>query len=385
MAKRDYYDILGVAKGASSDDIKKSYRRLAMKLHPDRNPNDKSSENKFKEVQEAYSVLSDDKKRSLYDQLGPENFEKASQGGGAGPDGFNGFSGFENVGDIFGDIFGDVFGNARGGNSRQRSRSQRGQDLIINIKIKLEEAVFGATTMIKVPQSINCEECGGSGARKGSKPVKCTTCGGSGQLYIQQGFFSIQQTCHVCHGVGETISDPCPKCHGRGQEQIQKTLSVKIPAGVDDGDRIRLAGEGNAGSRGAPSGDLYVQIIVEPHKIFKRDGLDLYCEVPVTFAGAALGEEYEIPTLEGKVKLKIPAETQSGKVLRLSGKGVKGMRGGQGHLFCKIVVETPVNLSSEQKEILRKFDELLAKDRKKHSPIAKGWFESIRDFFGKFA
>jgi molecular chaperone DnaJ len=384
MAKKDYYEILGVAKGASGDEIKKSYRRLAMKFHPDRNPNNKEAENKFKEIQEAYATLSDDKKRALYDQLGPDGFENATRGGG-GPGGFNGFGGFENVGDIFGDIFGDVFGNARGGDARQKNRSQRGHDLIFNIRIKLEEAVFGTTTTIKIPQLVSCEECGGVGARKGSKPVKCKTCGGSGQLYIQQGFFSIQQTCHVCHGAGETIADPCPKCYGKGQNQIQKTLSVKIPAGVDDGDRIRLVGEGNAGSRGAPAGDLYVQIAIEPHKIFRREGLDLYCEVPITFSGAALGEEYEIPTLEGKVKLKISSETQSGKVLRLAGKGIKGVHGGQGHLFCRVVVETPINLNSEQKEALRKFDELLAKDRKKHSPISKGWFESVKDFFGKFA
>ncbi|HBS51381.1 MAG TPA: molecular chaperone DnaJ, partial [Coxiellaceae bacterium] len=303
---------------------------------------------------------------------------------GAGAAGFEGMGGV-NFSDVFGDIFGDIFGARGGGDPRKRERAERGHDLITNIRIRLEEAVHGTESTIKVPQMVNCEECGGTGSRKGTKPVTCKTCGGSGQVYIQQGFFSIQQTCHACHGAGEVISDPCHKCHGKGQTQIQKTLSVKIPAGVDDGDRVRLTGEGNAGYRGAPSGDLYVQITVEPHKIFKREGLDLYCDVPVTFVGAALGEEYEIPTLEGKVKLKIPAETQSGKMLRLAGKGIKGMRGGHGNLFCRVVVETPINLSSEQKEVLHKFDELLSKDRKKHSPIAKGWFDAVKDFFGKFA
>lgn len=381
--KKSYYDTLGVTKDASGDEIKKAYRRLAMKFHPDRNPNNKSAENKFKEIQEAYAVLSDDKKRSLYDQLGPDGFENAAQGG-AGPGGYSGFTNASDIFGDFGDIFGDIFGGARGGNGGGRERRGRGNDLITNIKISLENAVFGVTTTIQLSRLANCEECGGTGARKGTKATTCKTCGGRGQLYIQQGFFSIQQPCHACQGTGEVIADPCPKCHGRGQEQVAKTLSVKIPPGVDDGDRVRLTGEGNAGYHGAPAGDLYVQISVLPHKIFRREGLDLYCEVPITFLGAALGEEYEIPTLDGKVKLKIPAETQSGKVLRLSGKGIKGLRGGQGHLFCKVTVETPINLSNEQKEALSKFDELLAKDRKKHSPIAKGWFESVKDFFSKF-
>ena len=381
--KQNYYDILGVSKTASGDEIKKAYRRLAMKYHPDRNPNNKEAENKFKEIQEAYAVLSDDKKRSLYDQLGAEGFARAAQGGASGA---GGFGGFENMGDIFGDIFGDMFGGGGRAHSGSHKRSERarGEDLLINIKIKLEEAIFGTTITIKVPQRINCSECSGTGARKGTKPITCKTCGGSGQLYLQQGFFSIQQTCNACHGTGEIISDPCSKCHGRGQVQIQKTLSVKIPPGVDDGDRIRLVGEGNAGERGAKAGDLYVQVSVAPHKIFKRSALDLYCEVPITFAAATLGEEYEIPTLDGKVKLKVPIGTQSGGTLRLPGKGVKGAHG-QGHLYCKVFVETPINLSSDQKEALRKFDELLAKDRKKHSPISKGWFDAVRDFFGKFA
>jgi molecular chaperone DnaJ len=386
MAKKDYYEVLGVSKGASADEIKKAYRRLAMKHHPDRNPDNKKAENKFKELQEAYTVLSDEKKRSLYDQLGPDGFENAARGGGqhGGFGGFEGFSGFGgDASDIFGDIFGDIFSGARGG-SRERQQSQRGHDLVTNIKITLEEAVHGMKTTIKVPQMANCEECGGTGARKGTKPVTCKTCGGSGQLHIQQGFFAIQQTCHACHGSGKVIEDPCAKCRGSGQIQLQKTLSVNIPAGVDNGDRIRLTGEGNAGLNGAPSGDLYVQIAVKPHEFFKRDGLDLYCDIPVTFASAALGDDYEIPTLEGKVKLKIKSETQSGTMLRLSGKGVKGVHGRHGDLFCRVIVETPIKLNQEQKETLRKFDDLLSNDRKKHSPMSKGWFDSIKDFFGKF-
>jgi molecular chaperone DnaJ len=387
MAKKDYYEVLGVSKNVPAEEIKKAYRRLAMKHHPDRNPNNKEAENKFKEIQEAYSVLSDEKKRPLYDQLGPDGFESATRGGGGGQGGyggFEGFNGFADASDVFGDIFGNIFGGARSGR-REQAHDNRGYDLVTNIKITLEEAVHGTTTTIKVPQMVHCEECGGTGARKGTKPVTCKTCGGSGQLYIQQGFFSIQQTCHACRGAGKIIADPCGKCHGSGQIQLQKTLSVKIPPGIDNGDRIRLSGEGNAGLHGAPAGDLYVQVAIKPHKFFKREGLDLYCEIPVTFAAAALGDEYELPTLEGKIKLKIQPETQSGNMLRLSGKGIKGIHGGHGDLFCKIIIETPVNLNPEQKEALRKFDDLLAKDRKKHSPMAKGWFDAIKDFFGKFA
>jgi molecular chaperone DnaJ len=379
MAKKDYYEILGVERGASADEIKKSYRRLAMKYHPDRNPGDKSAENKFKEIQEAYTVLSDDKKRQMYDQLGHEGFAQASQGGGAGGfGGFGGFNGFGNMGDVFGDIFGDIFGGGRGGG---RERHQRGQDLLAKVTISLEDAVHGTTTSLKMSHLVDCDECHGSGAKKGTKPTTCKTCGGRGQVYMQQGFLSIQQTCHVCHGTGQVISDPCTKCHGQGRAQVQTTLEVKIPPGVDDGDRIRLAGEGDAGFHGAPRGDLYVQIHIKPHSIFKRQELDLYCEIPITFIVATLGEELEIPTLDGKVKLKIPPETQTGKMFRLRGKGVKGVHGGQGDLFCRVIIETPVNLNNEQKELLHKFEQALAKDNKNHSPMARTWFDNVKEFF----
>ena len=379
MAK-DYYKILGVEKSATADEIKKAYRRLAMKLHPDRNPGNKEAENQFKEVQEAYAVLSDEKKKALYDQLGPDGFANAAQGGGAGA---GGFSGFENVGDIFGDLFGDIFGAARGG--RGPRPPARGDDLLTRVRITLEEAALGCTKSVKIPQMVHCSECGGSGARKGTKPEKCKQCGGRGQVYMQQGFFSVQQTCHVCHGTGEVIRDPCSKCHGAGRVQLQKTLSVKIPAGVDDGDRVRLAGEGNAGEVGAPVGDLYVEIEVAEHPIFKREGLDLRCEIPISFVSAALGDDAcEVPTLKGKVKLKIPEGTQSGKIFRLSGQGVRGVRGGCGDLYCVVHVETPVKLNAEQKELLRKFEESLAKDQKQHSPLARTWLDRVKDFFAKF-
>ena len=381
--KKNYYEILGVTKDTSNDEIKKAYRRLAMKFHPDRNQNDKEAESKFKEIQEAYAVLSDEKKRSLYDRLGHENFANATRGGGT--QGFSSdFSGFENVGDIFGDIFGNIFNEARRGSGGARQAS-RGQDLLVGLEITLEESVFGTNSVVNIRHTINCHECNGSGTKKGSKPEKCKHCNGSGQVHMQQGFFAIQQTCPICHGDGEIITNPCLDCHGKGQVKISKKLSVKIPAGIDSGDRIRLSGEGNAGLHGAAAGDLYVEITVLPHKIFRRNGLDLHCELPITFANAALGSEYEIPTLEGKVKLKIPPETQAGKVMRLAGKGVKGFRGGLGDLYCTIHIETPINLDNEQKELLRRFDDLLAKDRKKHSPIAPSWFSGIKDFFAKFA
>ena len=382
MSAANYYDVLGVSKTASDDEIKKAYRRLAMKFHPDRNAGDKESEQKFKEVQEAYAVLSDAKKRSMYDQLGHERFSSAAQGGGTG--GFSGdFSGFD-VGDIFGDIFGDFFGSRSGASSR--TQAFRGHDLVTRLHLSLEEAVFGTTKVIDVPRMSSCAECSGTGGRGGAKPQTCKICNGTGQIQMRQGFFSVQQTCHACRGRGAVIADPCPGCSGAGQVKTKKTLSVKIPAGIDDGDRVRLSGEGDAGAHGGAAGDLYVEIQIVPHKIFKREGLDLYCKVPVTFTSAALGDEYEIPTLNGKVTLKVPRETQTGKILRLPGQGIKGMRrGSQGHLFCEIVVETPINLDHEQQELLKKFDELLAKDRKRHSPISKGWFEGIKEFFGKFS
>lgn len=376
--KKDYYETLGVSRNASEADIKKAYRKLAMKYHPDRNPGDKTAEAKFKEVKEAYEVLTDSQKRSTYDQYGHAGFEAGGPGGFGG--GAGGFSGFGDLGDIFGDIFGEVFGGGRRRGSR--SQAQQGADLGYELRIDLEDAVHGSTVAIKVPTWVSCDECGGSGASKGSKPVTCKMCGGSGQVRIQRGFLAIQQTCPNCHGEGKVIENPCSNCRGQGRVRKTKTLSVKIPAGIDNGDRIRLAGEGEAGMHGASPGDLYVEVHINPHQIFERDGNNLHCEVPIGFVTAALGDELEIPTLDGRVKLRVPPETQSGKVFRLRGKGVKSVRGGTvGDLLCRVNVETPVNLSREQKELLEKFAKSLAEGGKKHTPKAKGWFEGIRNFF----
>jgi len=375
MAKEDYYKILGIARTASEVEIKKSYRRLAMKYHPDRNKdNSAEAEIKFKEIKEAYEVLSDPKKRSAYDQFGHAGVDNSF--GGAG-----GFSGAESFSDIFGDVFGDIFG----GGGRQRSGgAQRGADLRYNLELTLEEAVHGTEATVKVPVMVKCDECGGSGAKKGSAPVTCTTCHGHGQVRMQQGFFSIQQTCPTCHGSGQKIKDPCRKCHGQGRVQETKTLSVKVPAGVDTGDRIRLAGEGEAGVMGGPAGDLYVQVHVKEHPIFTREGADLYCEVPINFPTACLGGELEVPTLDGKVKLKIPAETQTGKLFRLRGKGVKPVRGGPaGDLICRVVIETPVKLNKEQRELLEKLRESLSGGGKHHSPQEHSWTDSVKSFFDK--
>lgn len=375
--KKDYYETLGVSRTASEEEIKKSFRKLAMKYHPDRNPDDKSSEAKFKEVKEAYDILSDSKKRAAYDQFGHEG--PAGMGAGFGGGGFSGFGGAGGgFGDIFGDIFGEVFSGGRGGRARQ---PQRGSDVLYNLGLNLEDAVHGTTVKIRVPVWTKCNECNGTGARKGSEPTVCSTCGGSGQVHIQQGFFTIQQTCPACHGRGKIIANPCPKCRD-GRIQEHKTLSVKIPAGVNDGDRIRLSGEGEAGPFGAPAGDLYVQVEIKPHPLFTRDGNDLLCEVPISFVVAALGGELDIPTIDGHVKLKIPSETQTGKVFRLRGKGVKSVHSNDtGDLLCRVSVETPVNLTSEQKTLFTKLDELIMKNEKKHSPRAKNWFDNVRDFF----
>jgi len=373
MAKRDYYDVLGVSKSASADEIKKSYRRLAMKHHPDRNTDDPSAEAKFKEAKEAYEALSDTDKRASYDRFGHDGLKATPGAGGFSADGF---------GDIFGDVFGDIFGG-----SRQRgSQVFRGADLGYEMVLNLEKAVRGDSVTIEVPTQITCETCAGSGAKKGSKPVQCSTCNGVGQVRMQQGFFSIQQSCPACKGAGTIIRDTCGDCHGRGRIRKTKTLSVKVPAGVDGGDRIRLSGEGEAGRNGGPPGDLYVEIRVNRHKIFTRDGADLACEVPISMASATLGGDVELPTLDGNVSLKIPAGTQSGKIFRLRGKGVTTVRDPRvGDLFAKVAVETPVNLTAEQKELLQSFDTSIQAGGEQHSPRADGWLDTVKRFFERIS
>ena len=376
MAKKDLYEILGVSKNASEDELKKAYRRLAMKYHPDRNPDDTDAEAKFKEAKEAYEILTDAQKRAAYDQFGHAAFE-GGMGGGAGAAGGYGGAGFS---DIFGDVFGDIFGGGRGqAGGRGGSRAYRGSDLQYNLEITLEEAVAGTTVTIKIPSSDPCTACDGTGAKKGSKPKTCPTCGGAGAVRIQQGIFAVQQTCPTCHGRGEIIEEPCPVCHGQGRVKTQKSLSVKIPAGVDTGDRIRLSGEGEPGGLGGPNGDLFVVVHVKAHPIFTRQDADLYCEVPISFTTAALGGEVDVPTLSGSVRLKIPAETQSGKQFRLRSKGVAPVRGGAtGDMICKVTIETPVKLSEEQKELLRRFEESLSGNH--HRPQENSWLDRVKKF-----
>ena len=368
MAKRDYYEVLGINREASEQDIKKAYRRLAMKYHPDRNPDDADAEAKFKEASEAAEVLLDSEKRGTYDQFGHAAFDGSASAGGFGGGSF---------GSIFEDVFGDIFGGGGGG---RRSGPNRGADLRYVLSIELEQAVKGCNPKIKVPTLVECVECLGSGAKKGTSPMDCVQCGGVGQITARQGIFSIQQTCPRCRGQGKVIADPCPRCGGQGREQQQKTLSVKVPPGVDTGDRIRLAGQGEAGSRGGPSGDLYVQVEVSDHEIFSRNGEHLYCDVPISFVDAALGGELEIPTLDGRVNLKIPAETQTGKQFRLRGKGVDVTQvrgGGIGDLYCRINVETPVNLSSRQKELMAEF---ASESSERNRPKQVSWLDGVRNF-----
>ena len=375
MSKRDYYKVLDVPKTATEAEIKKAYRRLAMKYHPDRNPGDTEAEERFKEAKEAYEVLTDQQKRAMYDQYGHAGVEAAAAGtrGRAGPSPADAF------GDIFGDVFGDIFGTARRGG---RSQVFRGADLRYELELDLHQAVFGHTIEIEVPKLVECEVCHGTGAAKGSSAVTCETCGGAGQVRVSQGFFQLQQTCPKCRGAGTLIRNPCDGCFGQGRVRRTRKLSVKIPAGVDTGDRIRLAGEGEAGRNGGPPGDLYVEVHVREHPIFERDGEHLSCEVPISFATAALGGTVEVPTLDGNVALKVPAETQSGRVFRLRDKGVKPVRGSlRGDLFCRVVVETPVHLSAEQKELIRKLDESLKDGGPRHAPREKGFFEGVKRFF----
>lgn len=374
MAKRDYYEILGVDRSADEKEIKRAYRKLAMKYHPDRNPDDEAAVEKFKEASEAYEILADSQKRTAYDQFG-----HAAVDGQAGAGGFGG--GGASFADIFGDVFGDIFG---GGGPGGRGRSNRGADLRYTLELDLENAVHGTTVKIRIPSHVTCEVCEGSGAEKGSQPETCATCRGIGQVRMQQGFFSVQQTCPSCQGAGKVIRNPCKNCHGAGRVEEPKTLSVKVPPGVDTGDRIRLAGEGEPGIQGGPAGDLYVQIAVKEHSIFTRDGRNIYCEVPITIVDAALGGELEVPTLDGRVKLKIPPETQTGKLFRMRGKGVSPVRGGgPGDLLCRVMVETPVNLTKHQKELLRSFQETLDEENggQEHAPRKTSWFKGVKSFF----
>src|SRR5579862_1203166 len=376
MAKRDFYKVLDVPRNATEAEIKKAYRRLAMKYHPDRNPNDREAEEHFKEAKEAYEVLSDTNKRAVYDQYGHAGVE-ASRSGAGGTGGF-GFSSAEAFSDVFGDVFGDIFGASRRGGSQML----RGADLRYEIALDLSDAVFGRSVEIDVNKLVECEVCHGSGAARGTNPSTCDTCSGTGQVRISQGFFTLQQTCPHCRGTGRIVRNPCDQCLGQGRVRRGKKLQVKIPAGVDSGDRVRLAGEGEAGRNGGPPGDLYVEVQVREHPIFERDGVHLSCEVPISFATAAVGGSIEVPTLDGQVVLKIPAETQSGRVFRLRDKGVKSVRGqGRGDLFCRVVVETPVSLSQEQRKLLQEFDESLRRDGNKHAPRQKSFFEGVKRFF----
>ena len=375
MSKQDYYQTLGLQKNSSDAEIKKAYRKLAMKYHPDRNPDDKTAEIKFKEAKEAYEVLSDNQKRAAYDQFGHAGVNnQAGMGGGFNPgDAFN---------DIFGDMFGDIFGNARG--QRRQSSAQRGADLRYELDLDLEQAVFGETIKINIPSLIGCDTCAGSGAKKGTQATRCLRCEGRGSVRVQQGFFTLQQTCPECRGAGQTIKDPCIDCSGSGRVQKERTISIKIPPGVDQDDRIRLSSEGEAGMKGGPPGDLYVDVNIRSHPIFKREGSNLFCEVPISFTKAALGGTVEVPTIDGAVNLTIPTETQSGEVFRLRGKGVQSYRDRVlGDLFCNIQIETPVNLNADQKNILKSFEESISKSKKEHRPNKNKWTESVKNFFNR--
>lgn len=377
MAKRDLYEVLGLEKNASKDDIRRAYRRLAMRYHPDRNPDDKEAEEKFKEVKEAYEILYDDQKRAAYDRFGHAGVDPNAGMGGMG--GMGGGMGADAFADAFGDIFGEIFG-ARGGGGRSHVR--RGADLRYTLDITLEQAASGFDTEIRVPNWDECDSCHGSGAKAGTSPETCSTCRGAGAVRMQQGFFSVQQTCPTCHGTGQEIKEPCTKCNGGGRVRTNKTLEVNIPAGIDDGMRIRLSGKGEPGTNGGPAGDLYVEIHIKPHDIFQRDGDDLHCELTIPFTTAALGGDVEVPTLNGRGEITIPEGTQSGKTFRLRGKGIRGVRSSYpGDLYCHIQVETPVRLSEEQKDLLRQFEEALHAGGNKHSPKSQSWRDKIKDFF----
>ncbi|HKO68041.1 MAG TPA: molecular chaperone DnaJ [Burkholderiaceae bacterium] len=384
MAKRDYYDVLGVAKDASEDDIKKAYRKQAMKHHPDRNQgkgddkSSKASEEKFKEAKEAYEMLSDPQKRAAYDRFGHAGVDPNMGGFGrsAGAEGFGGFA------DAFGDIFGDIFGAGAAGRAGGRSAVYRGADLRYSMDLTLEQAANGFATDIRVPSWETCDVCKGAGAKPGTSTKTCGTCNGAGNVRMSQGFFSIQQTCPTCRGSGKVIPDPCTNCQGAGRIKQNKVLEVSIPAGIDEGQRIRLSGKGEPGMNGGPPGDLYVEIHIKPHEVFQRDGDDLHCEVPIGFPAATLGGEIEVPTLGGKASINVSEGTQTGKTFRLRGKGIKGVRSSYaGDLYCHIVVETPVRLTEKQKKLLREFDASLSEGGEKHSPRSKSFVDKMKGFF----
>ena len=376
MKYKDYYEVLGVGRDASLDEIKKAYRKLAMKYHPDRNPDSKDAEEKFKEAKEAYEILSDGQKRAAYDQYGHAGVDpQAGMGGGFGGGG-GGFA------DAFGGIFDEIFGGRGGGGGGGRSNIYRGADLRYNLEITLEQAAHGTETKIRIPTMEECEVCHGSGAKPGTSASTCSTCHGSGTIHVRQAIFQMQQTCPTCHGSGKEIKEPCIKCRGEGRVKTSKTVEVNIPAGIDDGQRIRLSGEGEPGQHGAPAGDLYVVVQVKAHKTFERNGLDLHCELPVSFATAALGGDVEVPTLDGKVKLSIPSETQTGRRMRVKGKGIKSLRSSAvGDLYCHVVVETPINLTDRQKELLEEFDKISTGLDRSQTPRQKSFFDKVRDIF----
>lgn len=376
MSKRDYYDVLGVGRDASKDEIKKAYRKLAMKYHPDRNPDDKEAEVKFKEASEAADVLVSDEKRRRYDQFGHAGVDGQNGfGGGAGPGGFGGD--FSDLGDIFGDIFGDILGGRRRGG---RSRGRPGNDLQVQVEATFEEAAFGTEKEISIPKQMKCQTCQGSGGKDGASPTACDMCGGQGEVRRQQGFFTVATACPKCQGSGQMIKDPCGTCHGQGTTKEKVSIAVKLPAGIDSGQRLKLSGEGDSGQMGGPAGDLYVLVRVKDHEIFERDGFDVHCKVPVSFSQVALGTELEVPTLTGKVQLSIPAGTQSGKKMRLKSKGIERLGGyGYGDQIVHIHVETPTKLTQEQRELLERLNEIDA-DRQSH-PMSRGFFDKVKDLF----
>lgn len=376
MSKRDFYEILGVQRRATADELKAAFRKKAKELHPDRNPGDKGAEQKFKELNEAYDVLKDEQKRAAYDQYGHQAFEGPGGGGRGGPQGFDFSTSFT---DVFDDLFGEFMGTRRGGGGQ---RATRGSDLRYNMEISLDDAYAGKTATIRIPGSVACEACSGSGAEAGSKPQTCPTCSGVGKVRAQQGFFTIERTCPSCQGLGRVVKNPCKSCTGSGRVQRERTLNVNIPQGVEDGTRIRLAGEGEAGLRGGPKGDLYIFLSIATHPLFKRDNADLHCSVPVSFSTVALGGNVEVPTLGGgRVRVAIPEGTQSGKEFRVRGKGMPGLRGQgpHGDLIVEVLVETPVNLTKKQQDLLREFDKA---GSSQNSPKSNSFFAKVKEFFG---